>query len=314
MDIKPNSINLPKKVCVTGAAGFLGKAIVVKLSECGFEVLALSRQSTKNQSNSELSMAAWFSGSVEDWEVAIKQFKPEIIISCDWSGVNKEDRDTPLQNLNCDRVARLGKLAIEVEAKLFLTFGSQAETSPSEDMIPENCPELPQSNYGSSKIQLKKILRHLAENSETKFIWGRIFTIYGPGDRRKSVLTESVKSAISHNAFTIQNPNLKWSFLYIDDFTDAVLKILSEYDLPDIINIGNQAGIELGVLPDIILEALGTSLNSTAIHDEASPQQNLTWIPETKTLSSLGWKPKTPFKLGIQKTVDWWRVQLDIPC
>jgi nucleoside-diphosphate-sugar epimerase len=44
--------------------------------------------------------------------------------------------------------------------------------------------------------------------------------------------------------------------------------------------------------------------------DETSSRQSLMWIPETKTLSTLGWRPETSLEVGIQKTFDWWRIEL----
>jgi dTDP-6-deoxy-L-talose 4-dehydrogenase (NAD+) len=228
-----------KLVCVSGSTGFLGRAIVLKLNKHGYRVLALSRQSLGNQFPKVTSEINYVSGTIDDWEEAIGHFKPDVIISCDWEGVGQEFRNEPLQDLNFERITRLGKIAVQVKAKIFLSFGSQAEIAPSTESIDESVLESPQNFYGLAKIEALKTLNLIAANSVTKIIWGRIFTIYGPGDTRKSIVTEGIRKAILGEEFVIAKPNLKWSFLYIDDFTDAILKILENEDLPGIINIGN---------------------------------------------------------------------------
>jgi nucleoside-diphosphate-sugar epimerase len=310
MAIELTSKQSIRKVCVTGSTGFLGAAIVAKLSKSDYQVLALSRKKIDNCQHSRESNITCISGNFHDWEMAIKQFEPDIIISCDWAGVGRADRNNTNQDLNVERVARLGKLAVKVKAKSFMTFGSQAETHPSEKKISENCLENPQNVYGSSKIRLKKILNDLFENTGTKFIWGRVFTIYGPGDRRMSILTECIKNELTHRKSIIRNPNLGWSFLYIDDFTEAIVTILCNYSQVDTVNIGNDESTILGAITKYMPKTSRENRNVSVMSDETSSRQSLMWIPETKTLSTLGWRPETSLEVGIQKTFDWWRIEL----
>ena len=312
MEVKNSTQGLltqQKIVCVSGVTGFLGQAIVIKLNELGYSILALSRGPVVNRLTNVTSSIHYVSGTIDEWERAIKQFCPSVIISCDWEGVSKDQREDPNQDLNCERVARLGQLAVELDAKIFLTFGSQAEVAPSENLISESCHENSQNFYGSAKIRLHKSLNHIASNSITKIIWGRIFTIYGPGDTRNSIVTEGIRKIISGEDFIIQHPNRKWSFLYIDDFTNAILKILENEVLSGVVNIGNPVATDLGLISEIIFKSLSLE------HEQYIPAQNadlesaLTWIPRTETLSSLGWQPETTIHEGISKTIEWWRLK-----
>ena len=298
-----------KLVCVSGSTGFLGRAIVLKLNKHGYRVLALSRQSVENQFPKITSAIYYASGTIDHWEEAIDRFKPDVIISCDWEGVGQEFRNEPLQDLNCERITRLGKMAVQVKAKIFLSFGSQAEIAPATESIDESVLESPQNFYGLAKIKALKTLNLIAVNSVTKIIWGRIFTIYGPGDTRKSIVTEGIRKAISGEEFVIEKPNLKWSFLYIDDFTDAILKILEKEDLSGVINIGNPVATNLGLVNEEILKSLDTEPSYKNVAQKANLDSALTWIPKTEILFNLGWHPQTTFHEGISKTVDWWRIK-----
>ena len=298
-----------KIVCVSGVTGFLGQAIVLKLNELGYSILALSRGPVVNRLTNVTSSIDYVSGTIDEWEQAIRQFRPNVIISCDWEGVSQEQRKDPKQDLNCERVARLGKLAVEVNAETFLTFGSQAEVAPSENLIHESTQEDAQNFYGLAKIKLHKALNFIASNSITRIIWVRIFTIYGPGDIRKSIVTEGIRKAIAGEDFIIQHPHRKWSFLYIDDFTNAILKILENEVLTGVVNIGNPVATDLGLISEIIFKSLNLE------HEQYIPAQNadldsaLAWIPKTETLSSLGWQPETTIHGGISKTIEWWRLK-----
>ena len=308
-DLTNSLVRQQKSVCVSGATGFLGNAIVLKLFEQGYSVLALSRQPVMNHSLKAKSTINYVSGTIEDWERAIRRFRPDVMISCDWEGVSQDLRDCPEQNLNTERVARLGQLAVEIKVKVFLTFGSQAEIAPSTNLIDESPQVYAQNSYGSAKSKLRKALNLVAANSVTKIIWARIFTIYGPGDTRKSLVTEAIRKAISGDELIIEHPNQKWSFLYIDDFTNAVLKLLEKEDASGVINIGNSNATELRLVNEEIFKSLDIELSDKIVAQEANLDSMLTWIPKTETLSSLGWHPETSFHEGISKTVTWWRLK-----
>lgn len=295
-----------KLVCVSGVTGFLGQAIVFKLNELGYRILALSRRPVEYQFTNVASSIVYVSGTIDEWEQAIRRFRPNVVISCDWEGVSQDRREHSEQNLNCERVARLGQLAVEVNSEIFLTFGSQAEVAPSEDLIDESAQDFSQNFYGSAKVKLHKSLNRIATNSSTKVIWARIFTIYGPGDTRKTIVTEGIRSAISGEKFVVQHPNRKWSFLYIDDFTNAILKILENKDLSGVINIGNPVATELGLVSEIISNGLNLEPERNNPVENADLDSVFTWIPKTETLSSLGWQPETSIHEGISKTIEWW--------
>ena len=304
-----SSLTPRKLVCVSGSTGFLGRAIVLKLNEHGYRVLALSRRPEVSQFSKVTSEVTYVSGTIDDWEEAISHFRPDVVISCDWEGVSRELRNKPLQNLNCERISRLGKIAVQVKAKQFLSFGSQAEIAPSIESLDESVLESPQNSYGLAKLEALKNLNLIAANSVTKIIWGRIFTIYGPGDTRNSIVTEGITKAISGEEFVIERPSLKWSFLFIDDFTDAIMTIVENEDLSGVINIGNPVATKLELVNEEIFKSLEIKPRYKNVAQKVDLDSGITWIPKTETLFNLGWQPQTTFREGISKTVQWWSVK-----
>jgi nucleoside-diphosphate-sugar epimerase len=297
----------PVKICVTGASGFLGKAITSKLAVEGYRILALSRLPQEAQSTKIDTSIDYLQGSTEEWRAAIVEFRPEIIISCDWEGVGGEARNHELQSLNVERVSNLGLAAKEVQAKLFLTFGSQAEVLPAIEPIGEGAEDHAANAYGAAKIELRKNLGQIFVNSKTKFIWGRIFTIYGPGDNRNSVITECILKSLNGEPYFIENPNKKWSFLYIDDFTDAVCKIIERDHLLGVVNVGNPNPVKLSAIPDNVGALLGILRSPYPEDFPEIHESTTTWIPKTSTLDSIGWYPKILINDGIKETLHWWQ-------
>jgi nucleoside-diphosphate-sugar epimerase len=299
-------INLTGKlVCVTGATGFLGSAIVRKLEERGYQVLALSRN-TSERIGVQGSQTKFISGELEDWIKAIELFRPNVFISCDWTGVEKESRNLHDQRENLYRIEKLAKVALDLGADTFVTFGTQDEVSPSTSPIPENANENAQSEYGKTKIETKNRLNKIFHSSDTRFVWGRVFTIYGPGDIRKSMITNCIQAALTKNNFPVREPDRYWSFLYVDDFLEAVMLIIENGKIKGIVNIGNPDLIKLGAAAQIIESISSRNHYFENVNLFHSPYSEPTWAPETRTLSSYSWRPRTKVQDGLLETFTWW--------
>ena len=93
------------------------------------------------------------------------------------------------------------------------------------------------------------------------------------------------------------------SFLYIDDCLEAIYRLMrSNYSKP--LNIGSDELISIDELADIIIEISGKRLKK--VYDPSKPQgvrgrnADLTLIQ-----SILGWRPKTSYREGLEKTYRW---------
>jgi len=309
-ELDRSEIPMNKTVCISGANGFLGEAIVRKLQDNGYQILALTRNLDGIDFSKKVSTTKYVAGDLSVWCSAILDFEPKIVISCDWQGVSGEARSNEDQNNNIERIKKLADTAREIEAKTFLTFGSQAEVAPSFDLIGENVEDSSQDLYGTAKASLRKVLSESLSDSNTKLIWGRIFTIYGPGDVRNSIIVNGIKSFLNHENFEVVSGSRKWSFLYIDDFANAILKILESEDLPEVVNIGNPDSVKLSSVKNEINEILEFQMHQFSEPKPENPKPDLTWIPQTTTLSALGWKPQISFHYGMEKTIAWWRLNV----
>jgi len=308
MSITPLHSKTESAICVAGASGFLGQAIVREFSKRGYKVIALTRSNSNVLTKNTSGAIVQIRGTIQDWVSAIELEKPKTIISVDWTGVARELReDNSLQESNINRVGLLAQAAKSSMAANFFAFGSQAEVSPSTQAILESAVDDPQNSYGRAKISTRKLLQKIFEGSDTRLIWGRIFTIYGPGDKRDSLITQQIKSLLANQIFTIENPSKRWSFLEIDDFADAIYTLHENSHARGIINIGNPESVSIATVSDQIAKLLGLSNMVLKVNQQNPNFSQLSWIPHTSTLSNLRWVPKTPLELGLENTLSWWK-------
>lgn len=107
--------------------------------------------------------------------------------------------------------------------------------------------------------------------------------------------------------FEIVQASRKWSFLYLDDFTEAIYTLHEHLSVSGVINIGNPTISTIGEAADLVGEILKRSQHISKSHVTNSTVSDLTWIPDTATLLRLTWNPKVPLSVGLENTAKWWK-------
>ena len=180
----------------------------------------------------------------------------------------------------------------------------------------------PISLYAASK-RANELMAHTYSNLYQIPTTGlRFFTVYGPWgrpDMAPMIFTKSILSGIPINIFN--NGDMSRDFTYIDDVSQAVVKLLSKppgyideetkyYDIESsaphrILNIGNN--ISVGLLD--FVNALEKELGMEAIKDFDSLQKGdvVNTISDNSILDEwIGTYPKTSLSIGIKKFVNWY--------
>lgn len=102
----------------------------------------------------------------------------------------------------------------------------------------------------------------------------------------------------------------KREFMFVDDLADAIVFLLENINAVDIyskeisqINIGTGEDVTITEAAEIISQVIG--FNGEIIYDLTKPDGTPRKLMDVSRLHSLGWKHKTSFKEGIEKTYDW---------
>lgn len=283
---------------VFGANGFLGSVITKRLYDSGYEVLPIIRPGANISRLQDLGGTKILEVEASEWRKIVGEHKPSIVICAQWNGVLKQDRENlELQNSNIEPILNIAIATKESGAGNFICFGSQAEAKESTEPIFEEFYDSGTSAYGNAKTKLYKHLAFLFENSDCRFIWARVFSVYGPSDFSDSLLTRLFESQVSGNKLAILNPSTLWSFLYQDDFASAIEQILNNPTVASIVNIGNPKFHEIR---EIVAMCQGSTLGDS-VENKAS-STNLGFFPDLTKLIAIGWTPTITLEEGIERT------------
>jgi len=295
-------------ILVTGVNGFLGSWVSALLDHNNLEWHGLCRKENNLERLKFLPKSKISTGGIDLWVDYILRTKPKIVISCDWDGVTNDKRnDNELQLSNINRVLTLAAASKNTRVKKFITFGSQAENGTLNKLALEKNYDLPTSVYGQAKVKTRKSLFKLFENSDTQFIWGRVFSTYGQTDNPQWLIPSMVSAFMNNEIFRLTSGEQEWSYLHAFDFASAVLTLCKEEVKEDIINMGNPDTIRIIDVANKVASYMNCKkLLEVGTHPNRNDQVFFL-KPDVSNLVRYGWSPKISINLGLESYVNWSR-------
>ena len=208
------------KFIVTGATSFIGSEFTKLILECGHEVYAvcLENSSALERLPKDSALKLVYS-TLEDYP-----YLPSVIPTADifvnfaWYGNSVASRSSENeQQNNVDYIIKAFKAAKKIGCKLFVEPGTQAEYGTVTDLITEETPCQPFSEYGKAKVAIKEACFKLCEETDMKYMHLRIFSVYGEYDHFHTLFLTSVKKMLDNLPLDLSSCTQKWNFLYVRD-------------------------------------------------------------------------------------------------
>ena len=318
-----------KKVIISGSAGFIGFHLAKKLINMGFEVIGVDSindaydvklknlrlnelSNNKNYEFHELNLSN--PTSISQLQKLNTQAKTFYHMAAR-AGVRQsflEPYSYVLDNtVATTNVANFCK--VTGVSSLILASTSSIYGDSGENLMRENKDERiqPPSVYASTKLSGEILAKTILDESDTKVLIPRFFTVYGPYGRPDMSILRFIHWIINREEVQVfGNGEQRRSFTYVDDVVSALVKVMN-HNSSDTFNIGSNNTVSLNRVIEIIEGS--TDIKSIvvnkkrAIKDPDVVKPDLTHIKEI-----LDWEPTTLIDEGIEKTVDWYLENLEL--
>lgn len=268
---------------VTGANGFLAKHIVTEIKSRKLKVTELTTYPTnKNQ------ILVNYEDSKEI-ESALSGI--DVLIHCAWtssSAINRKDKE--LQKINSRISKKISDAVKDSGVKLLVGIGSQDELSTSDSPWKDDEKFTPQSFYSEAKLETFTNFNDCGKN----FIWARLFSIYGPFDKRDWVINTVLKAIKTNTKIKLGACNQKFSLTHVKDAANCILSLVDN-EVQGSVNIGEIDATSLRSSIELILEIANKPklVEFTNIIDERDQ------IRLSGKLEQIGWNPNISKEVGF---------------
>jgi UDP-glucuronate decarboxylase len=316
-------MHLQQRIVVTGGSGFLGSHLCDRLLAQGSEVICIDNFFTGARRNIEhLIGEKRFELIRHDVTFPIYLEVDQIYnLACPASPIHYQHDPVQTTKTSVHGAINMLGLAKRVRAKILQASTSEIYGDPTvhpqtEDYWGHVNPIGPRSCYDEGKRCAETLFFDYWRQHKLRIKVARIFNTYGPRmhphDGR--VVSNFIIQALLGREITIYGDGSQTrSFCYVDDLVDGLVRLMKSPDeVVGPINIGNPVEFSMLQLAKEVLDLTGSK--SRIAHRSLprdDPKQRQPDISKAGKL--LGWKPATPLKEGLKKTIAYFEALLREP-
>ncbi len=306
----------PRKIVVTGGAGFLGSFVVARLRQAGCSSVFVPRRVQYDLTREE------------DTARLFADARPEVVIHLaavvGGIGANREHpgsffRDNLLLGVHLMEHARRAGVEKFVGVGTICCYPKHTPVPFKEDDVWNGYPEETNAPYGLAKKML--LVQSQAYRQEYGFnsIFLMPVNLYGPGDNfdpgSSHVIPAIIKKCFDamregRDEIVIWGTgNATREFLYVEDCADGIVRATESYDRDLPVNIG--AGFEISIRDLVALITRLTGFTGRVTWDATKPDgQPRRSLDVSRAAAEFGFRATTPFEAGLRRTIEWYRANV----
>jgi len=173
----------------------------------------------------------------------------------------------------------------------------------------EEHPLNPRSPYAATKAGADRLAYSYYVTYGLPIVIVRPFNNYGPRQHPEKVIPRFITQALSGEPLTIHGDgHASRDWLYVDDDAEAIEAIIAADDsvVGEVINVATGVDIPVGDIARMVLAALDKPSGLTLNVAERPGQVDRHIGTTEKAERLLGWRPRTTFEQGLERTVAWY--------
>lgn len=305
-------------ILITGANGFLGRHLSRALLVTGAKVSHLVRSIVPSFHNEETQIALDLSDSKKVKKI-ISTLQPRYVIHL--AGTKERVNSGADFRNSYERNVSISLNVIDAclelsDFKRLVFLGSCDEYGQATSPFDEVQREMPANAYGLAKLAVTKILSGLYQSCQFPSVVLRPTVIYGPNQGSEMFLSALIQSLVAKKDFAMTLGDQFRDFVYVDDVVDAIIRGIYAGNEVDgkLFNIG--AGVSYQVkkiaylVSNLIHPDAFSRLKFGAVqyrtHEVMDYAVNIMLAEQL-----LGWQPNTQLEQGLQKTINYFRDQIN---
>jgi dTDP-glucose 4,6-dehydratase len=311
----------PKRVLVTGGAGFISSNVVRHLlTTTPYEVVSLDALTYAGNMDNVADVIgherlSFVHGDIRDTDLVaeIVEDIDVIVNAAAESHVEKsiEEGGSEFVTTNVEGTQVLLDAIRRSPVERFILFSSSeaygtALSAPMDEEHPLN----PRSPYAATKAGADRLAYSYWTTYGLPIVIVRPFNNYGPYQHPEKVIPRFITHALQDEPLTVHGDgHASRDWVFVDDVAEAIEAAIGAEASKvhgEVINLATGRDLSVEAIADLVLERLGKP-QSLKVHTPERPGQVDRHIGSTDRAERLlGWRARTTFEEGLDRTIRWY--------
>jgi dTDP-6-deoxy-L-talose 4-dehydrogenase (NAD+) len=289
------------KVLVTGAGGFLGRALVRRAIGAGHEVCALRRPGAPAPDVPAALTICHGTLAAPPWD-ALARFGAQTCVHAAWITEPGVYPESTANDRYRDESASFLAGLFERGLGHTVVLGTCAEYRPSPAPLDEvRSPLDPRTRYARAKDALRATLTERAAAAGAGLAWARVFQPYGPGEHPERLCSTVVRRLAAGERVTLGRPDAVRDWIHVDDVATALL-CLVESRAAMVVNVGTGEGRTVASVALALAALLGRP--DLVSPPAVAPDWVGALVADPARLRGLGWAPRVTLDEGLKRLIE----------
>lgn len=313
------------KTIVTGGAGFIGSHLVDRLLALGEDVIVVdnfdpfySRAAKEAnlsgaRNNPRFQLVEIDIRDAAKVESLVRESCPDVIVHLAARAGVRPSIAAPALYADVNVTGTVHWLAaasrLEPRPRFVYASSSSVYGDRAEGPFRETDPvDLPVSPYAATKKACELMAHTFHHLHELPVTGLRFFTAFGPRNRPDLAIAKFTRLIDQGLPVPMYGDGTtRRDYTYVDDIVDGVIRAIERCSSHHLYNLGHSEPIALRDMIEAIAVALGKPATIEP-HSEQSGDVRQTFADIERAKAELGYRPVTPFRDGLARYVEWYRV------
>jgi len=190
----------------------------------------------------------------------------------------------------------------------FVQIGSSDEYGNHPAPQHESLNEMPLDAYAVGKVAASQLLLMLHRNENFPATVLRLFLVYGPGQDQQRFLPQIITGCLNNESYPVSHGEQLRDFCYV---SDVVKGIIAAMNCPqargEVINLAAGKPVKIKNVLEEVKNAIGQGDPQYGMVPYRAGENMALYADISKAKKILMWEPSTTLKLGISKTIEYYR-------
>lgn len=299
-----------RRVLITGGAGFIGRWVVARCLEQGYQVAVYD-----NLTAGSVDHLLAFSDRIDFYEADIldtatlqavmDETRPEIVFHLAALHFIPYCNAHPQETLrvNVEGTYNVLDAAARGGVRTAVVASSGAIYPSVEGLIPETLAPAPVDVYGLSKLLTEQVAEQFARTTEMACVAARLFNTYGPYETNPHLIPHIIASLQQGPAVELGNIHTKRDYIYVEDVARLLValgeRVTKGYE---VVNVGTGREYSAQEIIETLSELMGQPIEIRIDPARVRPVDKLHQRADTTRLQQLtGMLPEVTLREGLAR-------------